>query len=50
MKKTFATLLVAGALAAAGFSAASAVSASGSTSDQGSVMAVFYWPDSTPKN
>ena len=37
MKKTLATLLVAGALAAAGLSAASAVSASGSTSDQGSV-------------
>ncbi|MGO4490855.1 hypothetical protein AB4Y86_02015 [Arthrobacter sp. 2YAF22_2] len=50
MKKTFATLLVAGALAAAGFSAASAVSASGSTSGQGSVEAVYYWPDSISKN
>lgn len=50
MKKTLATLLVAGALAAAGVSAASAVSASGSTSDQGSVQAVNYWPNSTPKN
>lgn len=49
MKKTLATLLVAGALAAAGVSAASAASASGS-SDQGAVMAVFYWPNSTPKN
>lgn len=50
MKKTLATLLVAGALAAAGLSAASAVSASGGTSDQGSVVAVGYWPDSLPKN
>jgi hypothetical protein len=50
MKKTLATLLVAGALAAAGLSAASAVSASGGTSGQGSVVAVNYWPNSTPKN
>jgi hypothetical protein len=49
MKKTLATLLVAGALAAAGLSAASAVSASGGTSGQGSVVAVNYWPNSTPK-
>lgn len=48
MKKTLATLLVAGALAAAGLSAASAVSANGSNT--GSVEAVFYWPNSTPKN
>jgi hypothetical protein len=49
MKKTLATLLVAGALAAVGLSAASAVSASGGTSGQGSVVAVNYWPNSTPK-
>lgn len=48
MKKTIATLLVAGALAAAGVSAASAVSANGS--GQGSVEAVYFWPNSTPKN
>jgi len=47
MKKTLATILVAGALAAAGVSAASAVSANG---NQGSVQAVNYWPNSTPKN
>jgi hypothetical protein len=50
MKKTLATLLVAGALAAAGLSAASAVSASGGASDQSSVVAVGYWPNSSPKN
>lgn len=50
MKKTLATLLVAGALAAAGLSAASAISASGDTSGQGSVAAVGYWPNSTPTN
>jgi hypothetical protein len=49
MKKTRATLLVAGALAAAGLSAASAISASGSNSGQGSVEAVNWWPDSTTK-
>lgn len=49
MKKTIATLLVAGALAAAGVSAASAVSANGG-SGQGSVEAVYFWPNSTPKN
>ena len=50
MKKTLATLLVAGALAAAGVSASAAVSASGGNSGQGSVVAVNYWPDSLPKN
>ncbi len=50
MKKTLATLLVAGALAAAGMSASAAISASGDNSGQGSVEAVGYWPDSTPKN
>jgi hypothetical protein len=49
MKKTLATLLVAGALAAAGLSAASAISASGSNSGQGSVEAVNWWPDSIKK-
>lgn len=49
MKKTLATLLVAGALAAAGLSASAAVSASGSDSSQGSVVAVGWWPNSTPK-
>ena len=49
MKKTLATLLVAGALAAAGLSATSAISASGSNSGQGSVEAVNWWPDSTKK-
>lgn len=49
MKKTLATLLVAGALAAAGLSAASAVSASGGASGQGSVVAVDYWPNSIRK-
>jgi hypothetical protein len=49
MKKTLATLLVAGALAAAGLSASAAVSATGN-SGQGSVVAVEWWPNSTPKN
>ena len=40
MKKTLATLLVAGALAAAGLSASAAVSAPGDNSGQGSVVAV----------
>jgi hypothetical protein len=46
MKKTLATLLVAGALAAAGLSTAAAVSASGSNAEQRSVVAVGWWPDS----
>lgn len=45
MKKTLATLLVVGALAAAGLSAASAVSASGENSGQGSVVAIDWWPN-----
>lgn len=49
MKKTLATLLVAGALAAAGLSASAAISATGN-SGQGSVVAVEWWPHSTPKN
>jgi hypothetical protein len=48
MKKTLATLLVAGALAAAGLSTSAAVSASGSDSSQDSVVAVGWWPNSTP--
>jgi len=47
MKKTLATLLVAGALATAGMSASAAISAAG-TSGQSSV-AVNWWPDSTKK-
>lgn len=50
MKKTLATLLVAGALAAAGLSAASAVSADGGNSGHSSVVAIDWWPNSTPKN
>lgn len=50
MKKALATLLVAGALAAAGMSAVSAVSANGGSAGQGAVVAVEYWPNSTPKN
>jgi hypothetical protein len=49
MKKTLATLLVAGALAAAGLSAGAAISASGENSGQGSVSAVHWWPNSTKK-
>lgn len=49
MKKTLATILVAGALAAAGMSAVSAVSASGGNAGQGSVVAVGYWPDAISK-
>jgi hypothetical protein len=49
MKKTLATLLVAGALAVAGLSATSAISAVGSNSGQGSVEAVNWWPDSIKK-
>jgi hypothetical protein len=49
MKKTLATLLVAGALAAAGLSATAAISASGDNSGQGSISAVYWWPNSTPK-
>jgi hypothetical protein len=49
MKKTLATLLVAGALAAAGLSATAAISASGNNAGQGSIEAVNWWPDSTKK-
>jgi hypothetical protein len=49
MKKSLATLLVAGALAVAGLSATSAISASGENAGQGSVQAVNWWPNSTPK-
>ena len=50
MKKILATLLVTGAVAAAGLSASSAISASGDNAGQGSVQAVNWWPNSTPKN
>jgi hypothetical protein len=50
MKKTLATLLVAGALAAAGLSATAAISASGENAGQGSVVAVEWWPHSAPSN
>jgi hypothetical protein len=50
MKKSVATLLVAGALAVAGLSATSAISASSDNAGQGSVVAVGWWPNSTPKN
>jgi hypothetical protein len=49
MKKTLATLLVAGALAAAGLSATAAVSANGDNSGQTSVAAPGWWPNSTSK-
>ncbi|MDQ1622773.1 MAG: hypothetical protein QOH19_1191 [Actinomycetota bacterium] len=49
MKKTLATLLVAGALAAAGLSASAAVSASSDNSGQGSIEAYGWWPNSTKK-
>ncbi|MGP4032992.1 hypothetical protein [Pseudarthrobacter sp. 1C304] len=49
MKKIVATLLVTGAIAAAGLTAGAAVSASGDNSGQGSVQAVNWWPNSTPK-
>ena len=49
MKKTLATLLVAGALAAAGMSASAAISAAADNSGQGSVAAVGWWPDSIKK-
>ncbi|WP_223914272.1 hypothetical protein [Arthrobacter sp. NicSoilC12] len=49
MKKTLATLLVAGALAAAGMSASAAISAAADTSGQSSVVAVGWWPDSIKK-
>ena len=49
MKKSLATLLVAGALAVAGLSAGAAVSASGDNAGQGSISAVYWWPNSTPK-
>ncbi|MDQ0851491.1 hypothetical protein QFZ65_003429 [Arthrobacter sp. B3I9] len=50
MKKSVATLIVAGALAVAGLSATSAISASSDNAGQGSVQAVNWWPNSTPKN
>jgi hypothetical protein len=50
MKKTLATLLVAGALAAAGLSATAAISAAGDNSGQGSVVAYGWWPDAKPRN
>ena len=49
MKKTIATLLVAGALAAVGMSASAAITASGDNSGQGSVVAVEWWPDTLTK-
>lgn len=49
MKKTLATILVAGALAAAGMSASAAITASAGNSGQGSVVAVGYWPDTIRK-
>ncbi|SDL71383.1 hypothetical protein [Arthrobacter sp. ok362] len=49
MKKTLATLLVAGALAGAGLSASAAISAAGDNSGQGSVSAMEWWPNSTKK-
>jgi hypothetical protein len=49
MKKILATLLVTGAIAAAGLSAGAAISASGDNSGQGSISAVYWWPNSTPK-
>jgi hypothetical protein len=48
MKKTLATLLVAGALAAAGMSASAAISAAADTSGHSS-FAIGWWPDSTKK-
>jgi ABC-type glycerol-3-phosphate transport system substrate-binding protein len=49
MKKTLATLLVAGALAAAGLSASAAVSATADNSQQTPVAAPHWWPNSTSK-
>lgn len=49
MKKTIATLLAAGALAAAGISASAAITATGDNSGQGSVVAVDWWPDTIRK-
>ncbi|SKC02818.1 hypothetical protein SAMN05660473_03698 [Arthrobacter sp. 49Tsu3.1M3] len=49
MKKTLATLLVAGALATAGMSASAAISAAADTSGHSSVAAIGWWPDSTKK-
>lgn len=49
MKKTLATLLVAGALAAAALSASAAVSASSEEPGNGSVEAVGWWPNDTKK-
>ena len=49
MKKTLATLLVAGALSTAGMSASAAISAAAGTSSQSSVVAVGWWPDSIKK-
>jgi ABC-type glycerol-3-phosphate transport system substrate-binding protein len=49
MKKTLATLLVAGALAAAGLSASASISASADNSEQTPVAAPQWWPNSTKK-
>ena len=49
MKKTLATLLVAGALAAAGLSASAAISAAADNSGQSTVAAIGWWPDSIKK-
>ena len=49
MKKTLATLLVAGALAAAGLSASAAVSASGDNTSHTVVAAPEWWPNFTTK-
>jgi hypothetical protein len=49
MKKTLATLLVAGALAVAGMSASAAISAAADTSGHSSVAAIGWWPDSIKK-
>lgn len=49
MKKTLATLLVIGGIAAAGVSASAAISANGDNSGQTSVAAPGWWPNSTTK-
>jgi hypothetical protein len=49
MKKTLATILVAGALAVVGLSTSTAISASSNNEGQGTISAVEWWPNSISK-
>jgi hypothetical protein len=49
MKKTLATILVAGALAVAGLSTSAAISANSTNEGRGAISAIDWWPNKTSK-